>query len=44
MASSTNDAMDVDDKADGAIDESLYSRQLYVLGADAMRRMMGSSS
>jgi len=41
MASS--DAMDVDDKPEGAIDEALYSRQLYVLGADAMRRMMGSS-
>ena len=26
-----------------AIDESLYSRQLYVLGADAMRRMMASN-
>ena len=43
MATSINDAMEVDDKADGAIDESLYSRQLYVLGAEAMRRMMGSS-
>lgn len=30
--------MDVD-KRDGEIDESLYSRQLYVLGADAMKRM-----
>jgi len=37
-------AMEVDDKAEGAtIDEALYSRQLYVLGAEAMRRMMGSS-
>lgn len=26
----------------GDIDESLYSRQLYVLGADAMRRMASS--
>ena len=25
------------------IDEALYSRQLYVLGAEAMKRMMGSS-
>lgn len=30
--------MDVD-KREGEIDESLYSRQLYVLGADAMKRM-----
>lgn len=30
--------MDVD-KRDGEIDESLYSRQLYVLGAEAMKRM-----
>ena len=35
--------MEVDDKAEGVIDEALYSRQLYVLGAEAMRRMMGSS-
>lgn len=28
---------------DGAIDESLYSRQLYVLGHDAMRRMKESN-
>ena len=43
MASS--DAMDIDDKAatEPAIDEALYSRQLYVLGAEAMKRMMGSS-
>jgi len=34
--------MEVDDK-DGTIDEALYSRQLYVLGADAMRRMQASS-
>lgn len=32
------DSMDVD-KRDGEIDESLYSRQLYVLGAEAMKRM-----
>lgn len=30
--------MDVD-KREGEIDESLYSRQLYVLGAEAMKRM-----
>ena len=27
---------------DGTIDESLYSRQLYVLGHEAMRRMARS--
>jgi ubiquitin-activating enzyme E1 len=38
------EAMEVDgSETAGAIDEALYSRQLYVLGADAMRRMMGSS-
>jgi len=36
--------MDVDDKvAEGTIDEALYSRQLYVLGAEAMKRMQASS-
>ncbi|KXL43568.1 hypothetical protein M433DRAFT_3558 [Acidomyces richmondensis BFW] len=47
----TNGKMDVDGTAeklkqvqqDGEIDESLYSRQLYVLGHEAMRRM-GSSN
>merc|ERR1719402_1106222 len=29
--------------ADGEIDESLYSRQLYVLGAEAMKKMSKSS-
>ena len=39
------EAMEVDGAAEATsgIDEALYSRQLYVLGADAMRRMMGSS-
>lgn len=31
--------MRVDEKSDGDIDESLYSRQIYVLGVDAMRKM-----
>ena len=36
--------MEVDnDKTAATIDEGLYSRQLYVLGAEAMRRMMGST-
>jgi ubiquitin-activating enzyme E1 len=39
----SSDAMDVDDKEEGKIDEALYSRQLYVLGAEAMQRMMRSS-
>lgn len=49
----TNGKMDVDDSpavvqqlkeaANGDIDESLYSRQLYVLGHEAMKRM-GSSN
>ncbi|KAL9916302.1 ubiquitin-like activating enzyme 1 isoform 1-T2 [Glossina fuscipes fuscipes] len=37
--------MDTNSQSDGAtgdIDESLYSRQLYVLGHDAMRRMANS--
>merc|ERR1719160_1234583 len=41
-----SEAMDIDDASttkEPAIDESLYSRQLYVLGAEAMKRMMGSS-
>ena len=29
---------------DTAIDESLYSRQLYVLGEDAMKKMNASSA
>ena len=29
--------------ADEEIDESLYSRQLYVLGAEAMKKMSKSS-
>ena len=33
--------MDIDDNT--KIDEALYSRQLYVLGKEAMQRMMGSS-
>jgi len=41
-----NGSMDIDslkqDAANGEIDESLYSRQLYVLGHEAMKRM-GSS-
>lgn len=38
-------SMDVDEPKPAAegIDEALYSRQLYVLGAEAMKRMMGSS-
>lgn len=46
----TDTKMDVDQAADlveqaksGDIDESLYSRQLYVLGHEAMKRM-GSSN
>lgn len=35
--------MDVDDKAEPVIDEALYSRQLYVLGAEAMKRMQAST-
>lgn len=35
-------AIDVGPLKNGDIDESLYSRQLYVLGHEAMRRM-GSS-
>jgi len=35
--------MDVDEKPEGAIDEALYSRQLYVLGAEAMQRMQRST-
>jgi len=42
MAAST-EAMDVDDKAEPVIDEALYSRQLYVLGAEAMKRMQAST-
>ena len=41
--------MDIDDPAvgtaklqNGDIDESLYSRQLYVLGHEAMKRMSSS--
>jgi ubiquitin-activating enzyme E1 len=37
--------MQVDDSGpgDGEIDESLYSRQLYVLGHEAMKRMSASN-
>ena len=35
-------AMEVD-KSDAVIDEALYSRQLYVLGHEAMRRMASST-
>ena len=36
--------MDTDlEPKDKEIDEALYSRQLYVLGADAMKRMQASS-
>lgn len=34
--------MDVDPR-EGEIDESLYSRQLYVLGAEAMKKMSASN-
>ena len=37
------DASVVDHGADVEIDEGLYSRQLYVLGHDAMRRMYASN-
>ena len=37
----STDAMDVDSTA--PIDEALYSRQLYVLGHEAMRRMAGAT-
>mmetsp|Transcript_47826 Transcript_47826/g.102181 ORF Transcript_47826/g.102181 Transcript_47826/m.102181 type:complete len:122 (-) Transcript_47826:109-474(-) len=37
-----DNSMDVD-KEEVAIDEALYSRQLYVLGHEAMRRMAASS-
>lgn len=36
-----SDAMEVDSAA--PIDEALYSRQLYVLGHEAMRRMAAST-
>ena len=35
-------AMDVGQLKNGDIDESLYSRQLYVLGHEAMKRMGAS--
>ena len=35
-------AMDVGQLKNGDIDESLYSRQLYVLGHEAMKRMSAS--
>ena len=39
-----SEAMDVDDKGtDPTIDEALYSRQLYVLGTEAMKKMMSST-
>lgn len=38
-----SEAMDIDEKGvDPIIDEALYSRQLYVLGAEAMKKMMNS--
>lgn len=42
---SNNEKMAVDQPkvADDAIDESLYSRQLYVLGEEAMKKMSKSS-
>ena len=40
---STVSAQQLKDAANGDIDESLYSRQLYVLGHEAMKRM-GSSN
>ena len=42
MATGEVAAMEVDEPKK-EIDEALYSRQLYVLGAEAMKRMMGSS-
>ena len=36
-------AVDQPKVADDAIDESLYSRQLYVLGEEAMKKMAKSS-
>jgi ubiquitin-activating enzyme E1 len=36
-------APDMSAAMDTDIDESLYSRQLYVLGHDAMRRMQASN-
>lgn len=44
MATTTNNDHNAASGAGGVgdIDESLYSRQLYVLGADAMRRMASS--
>jgi ubiquitin-activating enzyme E1 len=41
-----SEAMDVDDNAkpsEPTIDEALYSRQIYVLGEEAMKRMMSST-
>jgi len=35
-------SMDVGQLKNGDIDESLYSRQLYVLGHEAMKRMSAS--
>src|SRR5271155_3576831 len=47
MASNTNmeSKMQVDEtsRSNGDIDESLYSRQLYVLGHEAMKRMSASN-
>ncbi|KAH9951667.1 ubiquitin activating enzyme [Amylocystis lapponica] len=40
MASNLSTAMDIDE---AAIDEGLYSRQLYVLGHEAMKRMAASN-
>ena len=37
------EAMEVEKEGEAAIDEALYSRQLYVLGHEAMRRMAAST-
>ncbi|KAN0062349.1 E1 ubiquitin-activating protein [Thecaphora frezii] len=42
-APATTDDMKVDQPEQGQIDEALYSRQLYVLGHDAMKRMAVSN-
>lgn len=36
-------AMEVDPAAGDSIDEGLYSRQLYVLGHEAMKKMANSN-
>merc|ERR1712142_1433651 len=42
MATDNHVAMDING-SEGEIDEGLYSRQLYVLGHEAMKRMAGSN-